>query len=184
MKTNSKILNMGFALAAAVAIISPQTSFAGRTIVPGTDCQVWGGHAGAASSIKYSTFGNVYNTNSNARVSVVCPVPRHNQGSSPVWVRVYYWDRNPVGGTNGQLGCRLRSNSAYGTQVVDTTAASTNASGGTYFGYWHFTGVTATNNQPNYPLNLTMQCFLPAAYGSNYSSIGSIVIDEPNSNTH
>lgn len=166
--------------AAGLLLALTSTAQAYRQVLPATICQPWGGNASSVSSkISYSQFGGVLNTHTSQRLGVVCPVPRHNQSHSVNWVRVYYDDNHPVGGGTHSLSCRLWSNSAYGEQSIDSQVVGTNSAGGTYSGFWQFSSVEA-NNSANYPSNYTLFCLIPPMYDGNASSIGSIVVDEPN----
>jgi len=187
-KANFRAIKLGFALA-VIAGCLPQTTLAGRQIIPATGCQVWGGDSNHADYITYSQFGKVINTHENLRISVVCPIPRLNQSNSANWVRVYYEDYNPLSYGRGDLMCRLQSNYANGNGAFDWLI---NATDGTDvdIGFFTFTNVTAAGGPANFPRNYTMFCTLPPAYWLYnekkfvFSSIGSIVIDERNSETH
>ena len=185
MMTSLHTLKLATAAAVSMATLAlPQAAQAGRQIIPGTACNVHYSDAQFASSIRYSINGRVMNDSSSRKLTVVCPVPRLNQANSANWVRVYYDDQNNLGGAeNGRVECRLRSNNAYGEGTVDFSAKFGSANG-TSSGYFHFTGVTAANAYPNYPYIYTVACELPRKTGGKFSSIGSIVIDEANSNTH
>ena len=164
--------------AAVLLCIAAAADANDRKIYPATICQVWSGNATNGNYVQYSVWGRVMNAHSTLPLTVVCPIPRDNTSASAEWVRVSYWDQNPIGGASGQLRCRLRSNSVYGEQAAHESAeATTSASGGTESGIWNFWGEPAAGG--DYPNNYTLTCVLPNAYNGNFSSIGTIIVEEP-----
>jgi len=174
-----------FAVGATIAL--PGAAYAQRTIVPATVCEHWPGSGNApASAIKYSQFGRLENGSDTQALTVVCPIVRQNPSNHLNWVKVYARDRMYEGGTIGRLVCTLRSNNAWGHNFEDQQTIGTNASGGRYNLAMTFNSVDSAVTDGTYVL----QCTLPPYAASDddlseggargKSSIGSIVIDEPN----
>jgi hypothetical protein len=163
---------------AGLLLIAATAQANDRKIYPATVCQVWSGDAASGNYVQYSVWGRIMNTHPTKALTVVCPVPRDNTSAAAEWVRVSYWDQNPIGGSTGQVRCRVRSNSVYGNlSVSDSPEASTNASGGSYSGIWNFWGLPAAGG--DYPNTYTLTCVLPPSYNGNASSIGAIIVEEP-----
>lgn len=165
-------------LALGAAFALPTTAHAGRSITAATVCEHWPDPGNApATAIKYSQFGRLENGSSEQRLTVLCPILRQNASAHLNWVKVYIRDRKFQGGTIGQLTCTLRSNNAWGTNFVELQGIATDAAGGRQNAGFTFHNVDSAATDGSYVL----QCSIPpidAQEGA--SSIGSIVIDEPN----
>lgn len=172
-------------VAASAALALPTAAQAQRSIIAATICEHWPSADNApASAIKFSQFGRLENGSTTQALTVLCPLPRQNPSAHLNWAKVYARDRYYEGGTIGQLTCRLRSNNAWGTNFEDLQSISTSGSGGRYNVAMTFNDVDSVVTEGGYVL----QCTLPpvsntdpeAGGASGKSSIGSIVIDEPN----
>jgi hypothetical protein len=168
---------LGLFLVGATVVL-PEVAYA-RIVVPATACQRATASAAPASAIEYSLTGAVYNRSETQRLTVVCPVPRSNTSTHPNWFRVYGRDNHFQPGTNGSLGCRVRSNNRWGNDSVDSEAISTSsvaAGVSDYSPYFH--NVDSADENGSY----TVTCYIPPIEptSNQKSFIGSIVIDEPN----
>ena len=161
----------------AAALGLPQAAEA-RTVIPATACQRAADSVAPASAVEYTVSGAVRNDSSTDRLVVVCPIPRSNTSTHPNWFRVYGRDNHYQQGTNGSLGCRVRSNNRWSDgNTLDSQSYATSStvpSVSDYSPYFHH--VDSADENGNY----TVTCYLPPKDGSLKSWIGSIVIDEPN----
>lgn len=156
----------------------PQSANAGSRIYPATMCQLWGGNMDMRDSLSYSQHGGVMNTHDTERLVVVCPVPR---AANVEFIQIWFTDQNPIGTSDHDISCRLRSNWSFGDASYSSylVTGSSSGAGSTSRDSWYFyPSNTASYVNNNNPSNYTFFCSIPPRYNGKMSSIGSILVKE------